>query len=382
MATTGDRMSDEEAPKLLALFENRIEAVRVKELFESEGCLVRLESNLKSALDFSKWDVPDVLLCSKNFFEEISSSEGLSRDEYNIPTLVFLPWEEREESARLINSGAADVIYTPYTEQELSARVWNHLGLKEALASLERREVELKRLTTRLQSEKEDREKLLGIMAHDLKNPIIGIVGFLIEITSHFEQYSHDDLLRVLIELRGSAFRVRDLLMNLLDWARAMTRGDQVRLKPINLISIVDQIAGILDFQLSKKHLRIQTQFDVFQIVSDEDILSAALRNLLSNAIKFTPAGGSIVVTSSTHDKDVRIEVRDTGVGMDSAAVAQVLSYGAKKFTKGTDGERGTGLGLKLTRDLVMKLGGTLTIRSEVNKGTSVTITLPQALSD
>ncbi len=375
-------MADQESPRVLVLFDDPAEATRVKNLFQSEGCLVRLESNPAELLSFSQQETPDVLLCSRAFIGEIFSSFDLSGEEFNTPILVFLPWEEREEAARLINGGAADVIYTPYSDQELSARVWNHLGLREALSSLERREAELKRLTSRLQSEKEDREKLLGIMAHDLKNPIIGIVGFLIEITSHFEQYTPKDLLKVLIELRGSAFRVRDLLMNLLDWARAMTRGDQVRLKPINLITIVDQIAGILDFQLNKKHLRIQTQFDVFQIKSDEDILSAAIRNLLSNAIKFTPVGGSIVVTSSSQGKDVRIEVRDTGVGMDSATAAQVLSYSGKKYTYGTDGERGTGLGLKLTRDLVSKLGGTLTIRSEVNKGTSVTITLPQSLTD
>lgn len=378
-------MARRENPSLLLHTDDPTEAARIRTLFEGEGCQVQVAATQEEVRELLRRDLADVLLCS-------SRSPDRTFDDYlerlhelpstaEIPILLIVPWEDREHAAELINAGAADVIYSPYGELELSARIWNHLGLRQARQRLERREQELKRMTERLRAEKEDREKLLGIMAHDLKNPILGITSYLIEMTSHFESYTPQMILKGLIELRTSSFRVRDLLMNLLDWAKAMTRGEHLQLKRVNLIQVVDQVLGVLDFHLSRKRLRLQTQFEVFSFDSDENILSAALRNLLSNAIKFTPAGGSIEVTSAAQGSDVVLEVRDTGVGMDSAYVAEVLSYEAKKFTKGTDGERGTGLGLKLTRDLIAKVGGSLSIRSEPGKGTTVTVTLPQTIN-
>jgi len=370
-------MGKHEIPTIALISSNPQLEQRIKTLFQGEGCNVvslSLEGNLDELLQA---EAVDLILCANEsnvdtmkFFNKLKSSPDL-------PIIILLPWDKRDSAADIINSGASDVIYELFSDEELSARVWNHLGLKQALNSLRRREEDLKKLSERLQAEKEDREKLLGIMAHDLKNPVWGISSFLIELTANYDFFSREQVLKNLIELRNSSLRVRDLLMNLLDWARSMTRGEKARLKNVNLLQITDQIVGILDFFIQKKKLKFSSKFEVFQLQSDEDILSAVLRNLISNAIKFTPAGGSIEVTSARIENQIQIKVADTGVGMESSFVKNVLSYSAKKFKQGTDGERGTGLGLKLSKDLVEKLGGSLTIKSEVGQGTIVTISLP-----
>jgi signal transduction histidine kinase len=113
------------------------------------------------------------------------------------------------------------------------------------------------------------------------------------------------------------------------------------------------------------------------QVYSDADHLKLILRNLFSNAIKFTQSGGHITVSAGTKEKDTVIVVMDNGIGMDHQQLQRLFVLSAAFSTQGTSGEKGTGLGLLLCKELAEKNNGFIRVESRLNEGTSFFIHLP-----
>ena len=108
-------------------------------------------------------------------------------------------------------------------------------------------------------------------------------------------------------------------------------------------------------------------------------MVNTVLRNLLSNAIKFTPSSGAINVSAQLHDEQfLEVAVADTGMGIKEEDFSKLFRIDIQYTNVGTAGERGTGLGLNLCKDLVEKNGGAIRVKSEVGKGTTFKFTLPR----
>jgi len=122
--------------------------------------------------------------------------------------------------------------------------------------------------------------------------------------------------------------------------------------------------------------LSIHQQINVAVALSDYGILSIALRNLLTNAIKFSAVNKPIYVTSTNNNGKVAITVRDEGIGLTEQQIAEILNR-QNNSTNGTQGEKGSGLGLFLVMELLQKINAVLQIESEPDKGSSFTILLP-----
>jgi signal transduction histidine kinase len=120
----------------------------------------------------------------------------------------------------------------------------------------------------------------------------------------------------------------------------------------------------------------IEPELSVFV---DENQLQFIIRNLLANAIKFTHLQGSIHISAIKEDREVSLSISDTGVGMTEQQIANLLGGGKHKSTLGTNGEKGTGLGLLFSQEFIQKNNGRLTITSKVNEGTTFVLTLPAA---
>jgi signal transduction histidine kinase len=108
-------------------------------------------------------------------------------------------------------------------------------------------------------------------------------------------------------------------------------------------------------------------------------MLQTILRNLVSNAIKFTPNGGKITIDIKNVNNKIRLQVIDTGVGMDQKTIRSLFSFKEAKSTKGTEGESGSGLGMHLCKEFVSNNKGEIRIESIINKGTTVIIDFPKA---
>jgi signal transduction histidine kinase len=143
---------------------------------------------------------------------------------------------------------------------------------------------------------------------------------------------------------------------------------------------IFADLVGLIELNAQTKKIHINTNLPEDIIVfADDNALKTILRNLASNALKFTPEGGIITLSAKNYDQNyVQIAVNDTGVGMDAITMTKIFRIDSKHSTKGTQGEGGTGLGLLLCKEFAEKNGGTISVESIVEVGTTFKVLLPK----
>ncbi len=222
------------------------------------------------------------------------------------------------------------------------------------------------------------KDKLFSIVAHDMRGPFTTMLGFMEIIQSEYDNLSDDELKEYIDYVMSSFMSVYRLIENLLQWSRIQT--GRIRVSPMHLI-LLHEVQDSVNFHHSmamKK--RVGVSIDVpasLTVYADKELLQAVIRNLLSNAIKFTPEGGSITLAGRASAKEVSITVADTGIGMNPEALARLFSPTDTFTTLGTDQEKGTGLGLMLSKELTELQHGSISVQSEEGRGTTFTIILP-----
>jgi two-component system sensor histidine kinase/response regulator len=168
-----------------------------------------------------------------------------------------------------------------------------------------------------------------------------------------------------------------NLMENVLHWARSQMQADTINPQLIDVAGLIAEVARLLKLQADAKRIRVTLRADAFVAAfADRDMVNLIFRNLLSNAIKYTPEGGSIVVGAHPTDSGTALFVRDTGMGIPSEALEKI-QLNNFYTTKGTAGEAGTGLGLMLCKEFIVRNRGTLHIESLPGKGSTFTFTLP-----
>jgi signal transduction histidine kinase len=150
------------------------------------------------------------------------------------------------------------------------------------------------------------------------------------------------------------------------------------RPKNINLEQVFHSVCEVLGAVAQKKNITLRCDVHPDLCVqADINMMNSLLQNLLSNALKFTASGGHVQLAAYQIDQQVRITVQDTGVGMTEKQVQNFIHRKPAKSYKGTDGEKGAGLGLILCRQFAEKNNGTIHLESTLEQGTTFTIHLP-----
>ncbi len=222
----------------------------------------------------------------------------------------------------------------------------------------------------------EVQNKLFNIIGHDLKNPIDNLSG-LLDLTVS-KDISQEDFWILAADLKKSTSNVKKLLDNLLLWSQAQKKGNVLDIKELNLYEMVEEKQQLFSLQLSQKQITLLNQVPPkLKVWADANHLRFILRNLLANAIKFTHPQGTVTIKAKNLANEVEITITDTGVGMSAKQIENILYFSKNISTKGTQGEKGTGLGLLFCKDFIELNGGKLAITSELNKGTTFLITLP-----
>ncbi|MBK8809015.1 MAG: hypothetical protein IPO21_21255 [Bacteroidales bacterium] len=239
------------------------------------------------------------------------------------------------------------------------------------------KEIELKNIE--LSTTIVTKDKLLSIIAHDLKNPIGAIVGLLELLDSNFHKYSDDKKQSYVKVTLSSAQKIQHELVNLLDWARAQTQNLNYTPQITNLNLLIKNTLSLLNQTAKTKKIEIlfNAQPEILAFV-DERMISTVIRNIVSNAIKFTPNEGlvNISVENSTNKK-VKIIISDSGVGMTNEQMNKLNEPNEYYTSYGTNNEKGTGLGIKICQEFIAINKGTLNIYSTPLQGSTFTITLP-----
>jgi signal transduction histidine kinase len=221
-------------------------------------------------------------------------------------------------------------------------------------------------------------ERIISLLAHDLKSPIVSFYGITNHMFDEYDNLSDSIIKKYLEQLVSAAKAVMEILENTLQWALLKKDKQLLIHEKINLLELVNYSFSFFSVSANKKNVLMTTDIksDVI-IYSNKNMLMTILRNLISNAVKFTRNQGEVFVTS-THVKDkIQIIIKDTGVGIPDENLSKILQPGSYYSTLGTAKETGSGLGLTLSKEMMELCGGTLTLTSEVGKGTIAIIEIP-----
>lgn len=225
------------------------------------------------------------------------------------------------------------------------------------------------------------KDKFFSIIAHDLKNPFITILGFSELLLSDFSELTDEEKIFYLSEMHKSAEVSHSLLQNLLQWSRSQTGKIEFNPKKISLFESTSQNMELLKSTAEKKEISLINNVpESICVKADEDMLNTILRNLITNAIKFTNKQGTITVAAKIIDNMVEVSVQDTGVGMDERTKNKLFRLDETVTNTGTDNEVGTGLGLLLCKEFVEKHGGKINVESQIGIGSKFIFTIPSAI--
>jgi len=235
----------------------------------------------------------------------------------------------------------------------------------------------------KLKKANDTKDTFFSIIAHDLRSPFNTMLGFIQLLNQTFDQIDQSKHKEYLNLIEQSAKNTYDLLEDLLLWSN--TQSGKIEFEPVllDLYTHIDNSLELLINTAKEKNISINQNVskDIF-LYADKEMLSVVVRNLISNAIKFTPKGGEINIYTKINrdnpaDQFVDVIVEDNGQGIHTDILEKLFKIDQNISTKGTENERGTGLGLVLCKEFIEKHDGTIQIESELGKGSKFIFTLP-----
>ncbi len=224
----------------------------------------------------------------------------------------------------------------------------------------------------------DSKDQFLTILSHDLRNPITAIRGFVELMINNYESISDDKKKVFLQEIFDSVERLSLLLTNVLFWVRSQTKGIKNHPRLLPLSKGIDTNLGLYTLIAKSKGIEMHNNIpEDFLIFADQNIFDTIIRNLISNALKFTEKNGSIIFNARKEQRQIILEVTDTGIGMSQDKIEKIREIMNNSGSSGTLKEQGTGLGLNVVQDFVMLMGGAFDIKSIPGEGSTFLIKLP-----
>lgn len=257
-------------------------------------------------------------------------------------------------------------------------RIIQSMIIEKQNKDLTQRNIELIEQSNQLQSALSIKEKLFSIIGHDLRGPMAGIISLNDLMTQSIEGNDCNKTAKFNKAIGGASAQVMNLLDNLLDWSRAQSSRTGVKMDCIETERLVDHCISVLSTSACSKKIVVNKHINVRAIHSDINIVKAVLRNLLSNAIKFSYTGGIVDIVVDDKNDFVEFSVRDKGLGMDESTASSLFTGEDVESKLGTNDEKGTGLGLLISKDLIEMLGGKIWVESEPRIGSTFFFRVPK----
>jgi len=237
---------------------------------------------------------------------------------------------------------------------------------------------ELLEVNHRLQRSNEQKNKIIALISHDLRSPLNSILSILEFMQAG--ELDEDEREVVQNELLTMTSNTKRMLDNILEWASSEIQEKEIHITQSDIKSACENVLAIYEILASNKNIRFITKYkDNPVIKTDMGRVILIVRNLVQNAIKFTPKGGEISFVVQQLGDEVQISISDTGIGFSKENLENVFLLDIKP-TYGTEKEKGTGLGLYLSRESAKKINADISIQSEEGRGSTFTLTLPLAL--
>lgn len=293
----------------------------------------------------------------------------------NIYRYLVKPWNP-EELISVMREAA----------QRYDLIVQNRRLLKELVAANElleervrARTAELHEANQRLSELNRMKDEFLAITSHDLRSPLGNIQTIAQMLQDASYGFSAEERKDLLVSVEECAAHLIHLVSDMLDVLKIEAGKVELECAPLYLSAVLRKSMDALGFNARAKQITLELQDEPDEPVlqADELKLYQVFNNLLSNAIKFTPTGGAIQLKVTRQAEQVLVSVADNGQGIPADQLAYIFDRFRQTRTRATAGEKGSGLGLTIVRQLVELHGGTVTVQSQLQQGTTFVVSLP-----
>ncbi|MEE4197173.1 MAG: PAS domain S-box protein [Bacteroidales bacterium] len=263
-------------------------------------------------------------------------------------------------------------------------KIINFLAIKEDITERKKDREMLLETTQNLKKANATKDMFFSILAHDLRSPMGNIMQFTSLLDLNFDTFDDEDKRSYIRLVKDLSEKTFDLLENLLAWSRVQLNKMDFTPEKVNLKDIAEETLDIFEENLKNKNIHFINNINTSTYVfANEESIKLVFRNLLSNAIKFTPQKGKIEITAQriknpdTGRSHYKICFKDTGVGIPKDKISKIFDADRNFSTKGTNNEKGTGLGLILCKEFIEKNNGKISVSSTLGKGSQFCFTLP-----
>ena len=241
--------------------------------------------------------------------------------------------------------------------------------------------IENARLYAEAQAGSRAKSDFLATMSHELRTPLNAIAGYAELLLMGVRGPVSDEQRRDLVRIRQNQQHLLEIITDILNFSRIEAGRTQYEIAEVNVADVLGRMEGVIEPQARARSIAYTcTPPDTHVSVrADREKLEQVLINLLGNAVKFTPAGGTVHLTAEVIDARVRIEVRDTGVGIPASQLSSIFEPFVQLEPALTRTSEGTGLGLAISRELARGMGGELRAESVPGKGSTFLVELPRA---
>jgi two-component system, OmpR family, phosphate regulon sensor histidine kinase PhoR len=309
-----------------------------------------------------------------NDFTSLPNKKGFPAGHTPVTKELVFPFFYNDRIAAILGVGNKEENYDQTDIEKISLladSAWNVIYAKVI-------EEDLKKSETQLRESNSTKDKFFSIIAHDLKSPFLGLLGFSKMLVDDYDSLQDEEKKQYINGIHSLANNTYKLLTNLLDWSQLQRSRMELNPTALNLSEKVSHAVSLLKGTAEQKNISIDTKIDhEINVKADQNMLETILRNIITNAIKFSYPNSKILLSAKNLDDYVEISVKDFGLGIDEEWKNNLFQIDKNVSTKGTDNETGTGLGLILCKEMVELNGGKIWIESEEFKGTTVSFTIP-----
>ena len=362
--------------KILIVDDVMSNVLLLKVLLTNEKFAIATASNGRQALEQVEKENPDLVLLDVMMPDmsgfEVAQHLKSNPNTADIPIIFLTALNSTADIVKGFQVGANDFISKPFNKEELIIRVTHQISLVAAKRLILSKTEELQRTIA-------GRDKLYSVIAHDLRSPMgsIKMVLNMLILNLPSEKIGAE-MYELLTMANQTTEDVFSLLDNLLKWTKSQIGKLNVVYQDVDLVEVTDGVIEIFSMVASLKKIRIhEMKPEKMMVNADIDMLKTVVRNLLSNAIKFSKENSEVLVKMEEVDGMAVVSVQDYGCGISEGGQKKLLHTDTHFSTFGTNNEEGSGLGLLLCKDFVVKNGGKLWFTSKEGEGSIFSFSIP-----
>lgn len=362
--------------KILIVDDVMSNVLLLKVFLTNEKFQIATASNGRQALDQVIKEKPDLVLLDVMMPDmsgfEVSQQLKANPETAEIPIIFLTALNSTADIVKGFQVGGNDFISKPFNKEELIIRVTHQISLIAAKRIIVAQTEELRKTII-------GRDKLYSVIAHDLRSPMGSIKMVLNMLILNLPSDTiGPEMYELLTMANQTTEDVFSLLDNLLKWTKSQIGKLKVVYQDIDMVEVTEGVIEIFSMvaELKKISIRLETPSKL-EVYADIDMIKTVIRNLLSNAIKFSNEETEILVTVQEQEGMAVVSVKDSGCGIDEENQKKLLHTDTHFSTFGTNNEEGSGLGLLLCQDFVIKNGGRLWFTSAKGEGSTFSFSIP-----